>query len=339
MHDRHWVIKIIGVLLTAAMLTTTGCEKALNLKDPATNATAVFDELWTVMDKHYSLFPYKGVNWDSSYDQFRTKVHDGMSQTELFNVLSEMLSTLKDGHVTLSSPIDTFTYLGFYKPYPYNFNYDNIVHTYLGNEYSSSGPIIYKIASGVGYLYYKSFANDITDQQIDKVLTDMAQTKGLIVDVRNNTGGGTENADRVFRRLITARTLVKLEMNKKGPGHGDYTDPQPYYLSPAGTHYGNPIVVLTNRSCFSACNDFVLYLSGLSNVQQIGDQTGGGGGIPRDYILSNGWKLQYTATVTLTPGKVPVENGIDPDIDITITPTDETNGKDPILEKAFQSLQ
>ena len=340
MNDRHWVIRIIGVLLTATLLlTTTGCEKALNLKDPATNATAVFDELWAVMDKHYSLFPYKGVNWDSTYAQFRVKVRDGMPETELFGVLSDMLSTLKDGHVTLTSPIDTFTYLGFFKPYPYNFNYDNIVNTYLQHEYSSSGPLIYKIASGTGYLYYKSFAEDITDQQIDKVLTDMAQTKGLIVDVRNNTGGRTENADRLSKRLITARTLVKFEMSKKGTGHDDYTSPQPYYLSPAGTHYGQPIVVLTNRACFSACNDFVLYLSGLPNVTQIGDQTGGGGGIPSDHILSNGWKLQYTATVTLSSAKVSVENGIAPDINITISPSDESNGKDPILEKAFQILQ
>jgi C-terminal processing protease CtpA/Prc len=128
-------------------------------------------------------------------------------------------------------------------------------------------------------------------------------------------------------------------MNKKGPGHDDYMDPVPYYLSPAGTHYGNPVALLTNRSCFSACNDFVLYMSGLSNVKQIGDQTGGGGGIPRDYVLANGWKLQYTSTVTLSPAKASVENGIVPAISITITPTDETNGKDPILEKAFQSLQ
>jgi hypothetical protein len=318
---------------------TTGCEKALNLKDPAANATAVFDELWTVMDKHYSLFPYKGVIWDSTYTQFRGKVRDGMPEAELFGVLSDMLSTLKDGHVTLLSPTDTFTYLGFFKPYPYNFNYDNIINNYLQHDYSSSGPLIYKIASGVGYLYYKSFADDVTDQQIDKVLTDMAQTKGLIVDVRNNTGGRTENADRISGRFITARTLVKLEMNKTGAGHDDYTDPQPYYLAPAGAHYGQPIVVLTNRACFSACNDFVLYLSGLPNVTQIGDQTGGGGGIPGDHILSNGWKLQYTATVTLSPAKVPVENGIVPDINITISPSDERNGKDPILEKAFQYLQ
>ncbi|MDO6430394.1 S41 family peptidase [Flavitalea sp. BT771] len=340
MHDRHWVIRITGVLFTAALLlTTTGCEKALNLKDPAVNATAVFDELWTVMDKHYSLFPYKGVNWDSAYGPFRAKVRDGMPETELFGVLSDMLAALKDGHVTLTSSIDTFTYLGFYKPYPYNFNYENIVNTYLQHAYSTSGPLIYKISSGVGYLYYKRFANDVTDQQIDKVLTDMAQTKGLIIDVRDNTGGSTANADRMFQRFITARTLVKFELSKKGPGHDDYTAPQPYYISPAGVHYGQPIVVLTNRACFSACNDFVLYLSGLQNVTQIGDQTGGGGGIPGDYLLSNGWKLQYTATVTLSSAKAPVENGIVPDIPINISPSDESNGKDPILEKAFQSLQ
>jgi len=333
------MIRITGALFTALLLMTTGCEKALNLKDPATHATAVFDELWTVMDKHYSLFPYKGVNWDSTYKQFHVKVRDGMPETELFGVLSDMLSTLKDGHVSLTSPIDTFTYLGFFKPYPYNFNYDNIVKTYLQHAYSSSGPLIYKVVSGVGYLYYNSFANDLTGAQIDKVMTDMAQTKGLIIDVRNNTGGSTENADRLFERFITARTLVKFEMNKKGSGHDEYTDPQPYYLSPAGTNYGEPIVVLTNRACFSACNDFVLYLSGLPNVTQIGDQTGGGGGIPGDYILSNGWKLQYTATVTLSSAKLSVEGGIAPDINITISPSDESNGKDPILEKAFQSLQ
>jgi C-terminal processing protease CtpA/Prc len=128
-------------------------------------------------------------------------------------------------------------------------------------------------------------------------------------------------------------------MDKKGPGHEDFTDPQPYYLSPAGQHYNGPVVILTNRSCFSSCNDFILYMSILPNVKLMGDQTGGGGGLPRDYILSNGWKLQYTSTVTLSPAKEIVENGIQPDVNITITPIDETNGKDPILENAFQSFQ
>jgi hypothetical protein len=332
--------KYLTPIITSLLLFTfSGCEKALNLKAPSTNAIAVFDELWTVMDQRYALFPYKGVDWNNSREQFRAKVHDGMSQTELFKVLSDMLTGLKDGHVTLISPTDTFTYLGFYTGYPANFNYTNIINNYLQNNYSTSGPIIYKVQSGVGYLYYKTFADDVTDQQIDKTLTDMAQTRGLIIDVRNNTGGNTQNADKLVRRFITARTLVRYEMDKKGPGHEDFLDPQPYYLSPAGQHYNAAVVILTNRSCFSSCNDFVLYMSNLPQVTLMGDQTGGGGGIPRDYLLSNGWILQYTSTVTLSPAKEIVENGIAPDVSVTITSNDEVSGKDPILEKAFQSLQ
>jgi len=335
-----YLTSAISVLLAFTLLfTTTGCEKALGVKDPSINATAVFDELWTVMDQHYSLFPYKGVDWNNMREQFRANVHDGMSETELFGVLSDMLATLKDGHITLISPVDTFTYLGFYTAYPINFNYTNIINNYLKNDVSTSGPIIYKMESGVGYLYYKTFVDDVTDQQIDKVLTEMAQTKGLIIDVRNNTGGNTQNVDRLVRRFITAKTLVKFEMDKKGPGHEDFLDPQAYYLSPGGQHYDAPVVILTNRTCFSSCNDFVLYMSGLANVRLMGDQTGGGGGIPRDYLLSNGWQLQYTSTVTLSPFQETVENGIQPDVNITITPDDELNGKDPILEAAFQSFQ
>jgi len=337
---RNYLTHTISATLVCILLCmVAGCEKALQLKEPSTYPTAVFDELWTEMDQHYSLFPYKGVDWDSARTQFRSRIHDDMTKTTLFNVLADMLATLKDGHITLISDVDTFTYLDFYTSYPLNFNYKNVVNNYLQNEYSASGPIIYKIQSGTGYLYYKSFADNSTDQQIDKVLTDMAQTKGLIIDVRSNTGGLSQNADRLFQRFATEKTLVKYEMGKNAPAHTAFQDPQPYYLSPAGQHYSNPVVVLTNRACFSACNDFVLYMSQLPNVKLFGDQTGGGGGIPKNYILSNGWILQYTSTVTLSPSRQPVEGGIQPTVNVGISSLDEANGKDPILEAAFQSLQ
>jgi len=337
----HKYLAPIAPALFVALLSITspGCEKALDLKDHDTNASALFDELWSTMDTRYSLFGYKDVSWSDIHTLYQAKIHDGMPGKALFDTLSNMLASLKDGHITLIAGSDTSTYIGFYKPYPDNFNYHNVIHGYLQDSYSTSGPVIYKIASGIGYLYYGSFADDITDQQLDKIMSDMAQTRGLIIDVRNNTGGDTKNADKLFQRFITEKLLVKYEMSKKGPGHDDFLEAQPYYLSPAGQHYGAPVAVLTNRSCFSTCNDFVLYMSLLPNVRQVGDQTGGGGGIPRDYLLSNGWKLQYTSTVTLSPSKDIVENGIQPDIHIDITPNDISIGKDPILEAAFRSLQ
>ena len=333
--SKFFRIIVIGIFV----FTQTGCEKALNIKNPASNAVAVFDELWNVMDQRYALFPVKGVDWKKTYTEYRPMVNNSMTEKALFNVLVNMLETLKDGHVTLMSNTDTATYENFFRAYPVNFNYNNVLAYYLSNDFKVSGPVIYKIVNNVGYLYYNSFFNDISEAQIDMIMNEMSAVKGIIIDVRSNTGGRSSNADKLFRRFISERKLVKYELKKNGPGHDDFLEPEPFYLEPAGNAFTKSVVVLTNRSCFSSCNDFVSYMSELPNVKLMGDQTGGGGSIPYNYILANGWKIQYSATVTLSINKVSIENGIQPDENIIITPIDETNGRDPILEKAYQSLQ
>ena len=333
--SKYWSRGFILLLL----FFFTGCEKALDLKAPAFDQAAVFDEAWKVIDQHYALFPVKGVDWNNTYKEYRPQVTNSMTDIAFFRLISNMLETLKDGHVTLISPSDTSTYEGFFTAFATNFNYSNLTNNYLKNDFKTSGPAIYTIQNNVGYIYYGSFRNDITEAEVDKMMNEMKNTKGLIVDVRNNTGGKSANVDKLFQRFITEKKLVKYEQIKDGPGHNDFLEPDPYYLSPAISFYNHPVCVLTNRSCFSACNDFVLYMSGLANVTLVGDQTGGGGGIPHDFILANGWKIQYTATSTLSPEKLSIENGILPDVNIGISSIEETNGKDPILEKAYQLLQ
>ncbi len=323
----------------AFTLLFSSCEKALNLKEPATDAVAVFDEVWTKLDVQYVFFNLKNVNWDSVYTVYRPQVTEDMSNDALFTVLDHMMQSLRDGHVGIITPEKSSAYGGFYQLYLKNFNYENIITGYLYNDYQTAGPIIYKVNEGIGYLYYSSFEMDVTDAEIDSVLTYFKDTKGLIIDVRDNSGGNTENANKLFRRFISARVLVKYEQQKEGKGHDDFFSPTAFYLSQEGVYYNKPICLLTNRSCFSACNDFVMYMSQLPNVTRIGDNTGGGGGIPVSYLLANGWKIQYTATATLTPQKEYIENGIVPDIHIDITPVEESNGKDPILDEAIQVLQ
>ncbi|MBI3883255.1 MAG: S41 family peptidase [Sphingobacteriales bacterium] len=331
--------KIMGKCLVGIFLfISTGCEKAFDVKHPASDPVAVFDEFWNVLDQHYSLFSIKSINWADEYAVYRVKVNNNTSSDSLFRVLTQMSATLKDGHVTLFTARDTFTYIGFFTDYPANFNYNNILHNYLNDVYKVNGPLIYKQVDNIGYIYYSSFAYGVADADIDNTLNDLSHTKGLIIDVRNNTGGNVLNADKIFSRFITQKMLVKYEKIKKGTGHNDFYDPEPHYVSPAGKAYTNPVVVLTNRHCFSACNDFVLYMSQLSNVKIVGDRTGGGGSVPYNYLLSNGWKFQYSATITLSPQKEPIESGIVPDQYIQISQTDDNNGKDPIIENAFAYL-
>ncbi len=326
---------VFGLLLYGL----TSCEKAINLKNPDSTPVAVFDEAWKVMDERYAMFSFKEVDWKSVYTTYRQQVTDDMTDKALFDVLARMLETLKDGHVALLSDTDTAVYQNFYATFPANFNYPNLLKNYLGNDYKKVGPVIYKVLNNIGYLYYDAFANDISDSQLNSIFTDIAPTEGLIVDVRNNTGGNVDNANRLFARFISGKFLLKYNVNKAGPGHDDFTAHRPIYLEPAGSYYNNSVIVLTNRRCFSACNDFVMYMSGLANVQLMGDQTGGGGGVPHNYLMANGWKLQYSSSATLSPEKRNIENGITPDVSINITPIEETAGRDPIIEKAYESLQ
>jgi hypothetical protein len=335
---RYRLVRVFA--LAILLFAGVKCEKAFDAGKTGSDPVAVFEEVWKVMDQRYALFEVKNVDWNAVYEYYRSRVSTGMSETDLFNVLGDMLDLVKDGHVSIANSGQTRSYDNFYTAFAANFNYTNLLNNYLGNDYITKGPLLYKIVDSVGYIYYKSFASEADAALLDNLFTDLsARTKGLILDVRDNTGGSSENSSRLFSHFIPAKTLVKFERMKRGPGHSDFYEPEAYYVSPASTVYKKRVAVLTNRKCFSTCNDFVLFMSSLENVKLYGDQTGGGGGIPQDYLLPNGWKLQYTASLTLSPQKQSIENGILPDVNVVISPIDESNGRDPILDRAFLSLK
>lgn len=95
-----------------------------------------------------------------------------------------------------------------------------------------------------------------------------------------------------------------------------------------------PIVLLTNRHSYSATNFFAGFMSTLPNVTLIGDQTGGGGGLPVSYELPNGWKYRFSATRTFLPDGGNLELGVQPDIRQGTGPREELEGVDAIIERA-----
>ncbi len=331
---------ITRVLIIIITLSLTACEKAFIEKDPANEPVENFQILWETIDKKYSFFEYKNINWDSIYSEYRPRVHNQMTERQLFSVLSEMLHHLRDGHVNLDAGFDISRSWEWYKDYPANFNYSILRSSYLKNTYEEKGPFVTQVIDSIGYIYFGSFTKRVEPEIIDNIIEDFSDLKGIVFDVRSNGGGFSTNVEILASRFADKERLVAYNLFKKGPGHDEFTDPQPVHLSPKGSEqFLKPVVVLTNRRSYSATNDFALKMSALPHVTVVGDTTGGGGGTPIYKELPNGWTYRFSATITLAPDKFNVEHGIPPDIQVDMRQRDISRGLDTILETALELIQ
>ncbi|HVD98787.1 MAG TPA: S41 family peptidase [Cytophagaceae bacterium] len=345
-------MKKISILFFSvfAWLMISSCEKLFVEPDPKNTPEECFESMWTRIDQKYSFLDYKHINWDSVKTVYKPQIYNNMSDLELFRVLDSMLYVLKDGHVNLDAPFDISRNWEWYLNYPQNFNQSVLERNYLKNDYFITGPFPNQVFlynnKRIGYFRYASFSNNFSDYDLDFILNRFAGTEGLIIDVRDNSGGITNNVFLLLNRFVQTKTLVGINYEKNGPGHSDFSVAYNSYAVQATDNKGNiqpqylnkPIVLLTNRSCYSACNMFVGFMSTLPNVKIVGDQTGGGGGLPVAYQLPNGWVYRFSSTYTSLPDGFNIENGIPVDVHQDMDPTHQANGVDDIMEKAFQQF-
>lgn len=302
-----------------------------------------FDALVDIVEQRYCFFEAKDIDWQEVASRYRRELKPDITDHALFNVCARMLDELKDGHVNLSSYFNTSYYRQWWSDYPQDFNLRTLQEYYLDFDYMQTSGIAYKVLDdNIGYMYYPSFSSGIGAINLDYVLAYLYNTKALILDIRDNGGGLLTNIDVLVSRFITQPTSGGSIVHKTGPGHNDFSepydityDPCPPYRVPWLTT--KPVYVLTNRSCFSAANDFVAVMKTLPNVKIVGARTGGGGGLPFSSELPNGWSVRFSACPIYAPDGSITEFGIEPSEGYEMHCTDEelAAGRDAILDFAI----
>ncbi len=341
MQSRRYINRVLssfGILLFS-LFTLHSFVACVDVEEYDNSRQGNFEALWRIIDEHYCFFDYKqqeyGLDWDAVYNKYRVRVNENMSTAQLFEVLADMLAELRDGHVNLSSPFDLGRNWNWHEAYPANFS-DSLSRRYLGTDYRIAASMKYRILDdNIGYIYYDSFANPIGDGNLTEIIYHFSFCRGLIIDIRNNSGGLLTNAETIAARFIEEDTHVGYVQHKTGTGHNDFSPIEKQTLKPsAGMRWRKPVCVLTNRRVYSAANEFVKYMKCAPNAVIVGDKTGGGAGLPFTNSLPNGWRVRFSACPMYDTQGNHTEFGIEPDYRVSLSPADFASGEDTIIEYA-----
>ena len=338
-------IRILIIMLFAS------CEKIFMNDPPATDPMSIYEEYWKIVSEKFSMFsdPVKNINKQELYKSTKSKITPEMTDAALFKVLAEITLALKDNHSTLQDP-KTNRFASYNSGRPYNHNEEVIEAHYLKqnaksigkNENRGTSALQYVILSkNVGYIRLKTFEDvELTSGMLDEVLRYFKDTKGLILDVRGNTGGSPFVATTVARHFTNKKVFVGTDYFKTGPGENDFSASK-IYVTPQGVYYAKPLIVLTDSGCYSATSLMIAYLrairnAGRSDIWLMGEKTEGGMGNATEGYLANGWIWQVSSTEFREFDGKRYDNGVDPDI--VVRDDSSTQDKDEVIEKAIKKI-
>ena len=320
--------------ITATFLFLGCGELLVNEPDSTENATD-FQFAWEIANTYYPFFEFKGIDWDSLYMVYSPQVLEAKGD-EIYFILYDLFKELKDGH------IEIYTRGGFPTPtYLWERNRDRkafspeVVRSYFDKPLKVMGDdkIAYElIDSLIGYVHVSTFAEGNWIHDIDRVLNYFKKTKGLVIDIRNNSGGSSITYDSMLSRFIH-EPIEETVFFKNG-------DQKSWWIYPGGVQYRGNVVILINGASFSAAEIFTELMRQLPNVIVVGDTSGGGGGASEIFHLPSGKRLKLPVKYfKRLDGKMIEWNGIIPDIVVEQTETEIKLGQDKQLEHSIQLLR
>ncbi len=327
---------------TFILVFILSCDNLLIDKDPKNTNESNFEVFWKDFDRNYPSFIVKNINWDSVYSQSMEKIKTGITEKEFYQLLSEVILNMKDGHSQLSSPFGSTVYRDYSRPTE---NTIENLESYLSNYVTLNKAISYGDikSTNLGYIKISTFNYSFPREYfsaIDEILEYFQTKKGIVIDLRSNSGGDIAYAKLIAKRFINDSSIFCKMKFRNGESHNQFTDWLEYSIEPEGKfRYQKSIALLTNRRTMSSAEIFIFPLLELSNVKIIGDTTLGAFGNSIWRELPNGWSYRMTTTLTADKnGNVYEGKGIPPNITMWISKEDSTNGIDKILETAIDIL-
>jgi len=170
------------------------------------------------------------------------------------------------------------------------------------------------VAPGIGYIRVTTFNGDTADD-FDKALATVEKkgAKGLVIDLRNNTGGVLVSAIDMCRPLLSNKVVVSLW--GKHTKRVQYTVPD----NRKNVHFDGPVVLLVNGLSASASEVVAGALKDNKRAVLVGERTFGKGVVQEiEEMPDSKTALLITIAKYYTPSGVNIHHkGIVPDVTVS----------------------
>ena len=359
-------MKKIIISAAFAIIALSACEKYESVKEVDTDYVRNYEQFWKLVDENYCFLGSKysndkNVDWQAVYDKWMPVVKNEVKyEYELFNIIGNSLDVLRDGHIWMISDFKVYSNNEFYlKPdletyYGIDYEPELVSKAYLktGTDKDDyKGDKAFKTKNGVlygmieregkkfAYIYYDDFTVEIKDIDFKYLDPLVQEADAIIFDIRENPGGSGILGLELAGHFVKEKTLVGYSTYKNGPGPDDFVEPFEMHIIPSEEYNwaDKQTALLTNRGVYSTANLFTSALKHAPNVIQVGQTSGGGGGLPMTHYLPNGWLVVFASNILLDVNMNHIEPGIAPDYEAVIGDF-ETTKKDGIVEKAIEEL-
>jgi C-terminal processing protease CtpA/Prc len=332
-------------LLISLAITISSCEETLLGPAVANDPESNFEEMWNSYNQWYGLFDVKDVDWQSTYNEYAPMVSEQTTDAQLKEIFHAMIDPLDDNHTyIITTENEPRIESGIFDTLKVQTDFSlDLIPAYVSDFTHFGTAIDYGTLEGnVGYLHLGDFipSKKYFEDALDQIIGKLKDTKGLVIDIRDNPGGNDAAAQYVAGRFAAERKLYMTVRKKSGPGAADFGETIPWHVEPTGgTRYTKPVILLTSRWTQSAGETFSLAMQELSNVTQLGDYTSGAFSDNISRELPNGWFcFMSIGDYRAADGKSYEGIGVKPDILMVNTKADIQAGKDLVLEKALELL-
>lgn len=301
------------------------------------NPTYIFDAVVASLTEFYPFAREHHVSWSGRANRLRPRIAQAKTESDLLAALSALFQNVEDPHTSISGTIngkpfrirsfrgDDFRELN--RQFSRQRQYDNFLDWVFGSwmpgerrqaaatlltgtyRQALGGALVWgRLKGDVGYLALNEMTGfgadtDLESERarlrpaLDLALTDLKDTRALVLDISHNLGGEDEVSADIAARFADK---VRPAYSKQAFHDGSVQrfDIVPY----DGVSYRKPVYMLTSELTASAAEVFALRMRQLPNVIQVGESTQGIFSDATEKGLPNGWILSMSTEIYRDPG-------------------------------------